>query len=305
MGMHAFNFSCVRACVLPCCPLTHGSLPAPCPLPPPTPPTHTQEPDEADPTAERDCSAPFKISPYRGKYATLHERCPGLNVQKLLAGMAERGSKGAVVECAPMALDQGFLDAMEATVAVFTNLSSLLTKASAGSAHYFDDEEEMVHAMMRLFTKLADRGTQAAVVNKDDPYYEVFTTATDVVSVVTYSMNPSTGADVFPDSIVYGIWETEVSRRQATCGRQGVAPCAGRGPWVPCPGGDGAWDHVQAAQCGSAQHTARRLANCTQQAACSCAVVATASVHSPCLRPVAIDAAAAPPEPLPPLPPCR
>lgn len=55
----------------------------------------------------RDCSAAFHLTPYQGKYEAPNEAPDGLEVQKLLAGMADRGAEVAVVECNAEGLDQG------------------------------------------------------------------------------------------------------------------------------------------------------------------------------------------------------
>jgi hypothetical protein len=55
----------------------------------------------------RDCSAAFHLTPYQGKYEAPNEAPDGLEVQKLLAGMADRGAEVAVVECNAEGLDRG------------------------------------------------------------------------------------------------------------------------------------------------------------------------------------------------------
>ena len=55
----------------------------------------------------RDCSAPFHISPYQGKYVVPAGMPDGLALQKLMAGMAERGASAAVVEASAQGLAQG------------------------------------------------------------------------------------------------------------------------------------------------------------------------------------------------------
>ena len=55
----------------------------------------------------RDCSAAFHLAPYEGKYEPPDQAPDALHVQKLLAGMADRGADVAVVECAAEGLDRG------------------------------------------------------------------------------------------------------------------------------------------------------------------------------------------------------
>ncbi len=59
------------------------------------------------PCWRRDCSAAFHLAPYEGKYEAPDQAPDGLQIQKLLAGMADRGADVAVVECAAEGLDQG------------------------------------------------------------------------------------------------------------------------------------------------------------------------------------------------------
>ena len=59
------------------------------------------------PCVGRDCSAPFHLAPYLGKPPAAAEAPDALEVQKLLAGMADRGADVAVVECASDGLEQG------------------------------------------------------------------------------------------------------------------------------------------------------------------------------------------------------
>ena len=55
----------------------------------------------------RDCSAPFAISPYRGKYAVGRSTPDSLATQKLLAGMADRGATTTVLECSQTGIQDG------------------------------------------------------------------------------------------------------------------------------------------------------------------------------------------------------
>ena len=47
----------------------------------------------------RDSSSAFHLAPYRGKYPAPNTTPDPLEMQKLLAGMADRGADVAVVEC--------------------------------------------------------------------------------------------------------------------------------------------------------------------------------------------------------------
>lgn len=58
----------------------------------------------------RDCSASFHLTPYQGKYEAPKQAPDGLEIQQLLAGMADRDADVAVVECDAFGLDQGRCD---------------------------------------------------------------------------------------------------------------------------------------------------------------------------------------------------
>lgn len=55
----------------------------------------------------RDCSAAFHLAPYQGKYPAPNPTPDPLEMQKLLAGMADRGADVAVVECESNGLAEG------------------------------------------------------------------------------------------------------------------------------------------------------------------------------------------------------
>ena len=59
------------------------------------------------PHCGRDCSAPFAICPYKGKYSVGRSTPDSLACQKLLAGMADRGATAAVVECTSTGIQNG------------------------------------------------------------------------------------------------------------------------------------------------------------------------------------------------------
>ena len=53
----------------------------------------------------RDCSAPFFLSPYKGKYEPPPTTPDSLAVQKVMAGMADRGATACVYEVDHEALE--------------------------------------------------------------------------------------------------------------------------------------------------------------------------------------------------------
>ena len=66
-------------------------------------------PTEPDPTRQRTCSAPYHISPYRGKYSVPNTTPGPVSMAKLLAGMRDRGATWAVLEASSHGLRQGRL----------------------------------------------------------------------------------------------------------------------------------------------------------------------------------------------------
>lgn len=80
-------------------------------------------PSEPDPTLNRKSSSPYRVAPYRGKYAVPNTTPGPLPMVKLLAGMRDRGAQAAVLEASSHGLSQGRLGGTDVDVAVFTGLS--------------------------------------------------------------------------------------------------------------------------------------------------------------------------------------
>ena len=76
--------------------------------------------DEEDPTESRECSAAFHLAPYKGKYPLPASDSTALRIQKVSAGMADRGATAAVIEVSARALIAGAAEGLDADVAVFT-----------------------------------------------------------------------------------------------------------------------------------------------------------------------------------------
>ncbi|KXZ52871.1 hypothetical protein GPECTOR_8g252 [Gonium pectorale] len=171
------------------------------------------EPLEEDPSAERESSVPFKLIPYAGKYEQYYgDKMPGLNAQKLLAGMRDRGAGVSVLEVGAEGLARGTFDFVDLNVAVVTNLSPRVGQPAS------QQPPEQVAAcratveltMCTLGVKLRDAESQALVVNADDPATEeLLRRLNGAVPVVTYGV-ANRGADVYAESIKSNIWETEV-----------------------------------------------------------------------------------------------
>ena len=56
---------------------------------------------------QRDCSSPFHITPYQGKYPQVPTTPDALHMQRVLAGCADRGATTTVIECKPSSLGDG------------------------------------------------------------------------------------------------------------------------------------------------------------------------------------------------------
>ncbi|PNW75268.1 hypothetical protein CHLRE_12g519900v5 [Chlamydomonas reinhardtii] len=171
------------------------------------------EPLEEDPSADRESSVPFKLIPYEGKYEQHYgRRLPGLNAQKVLAGMRDRGAGVAVVELQADGLMLGTYDFMSLNVAVVTSLSPRPgVPAAQQPAELVAAAADEVHAAIELLSaRLVDPETQALVLNADDPAAEqLLERLGGAVPVVTYGV-VNKGADVVAESIKSNIWETEL-----------------------------------------------------------------------------------------------
>ncbi|CAG9460957.1 unnamed protein product [Pedinophyceae sp. YPF-701] len=149
-------------------------------------------PKEEDPTRERDCTAPYRLAPYVGKYSVPNTTPDELRAQRLLAGMADRGATAAVYECSSIGLDQGRCDGILFSVAVHTNVTQ-------DHLDYHGDMEAYKQAKLRLFRSLRDPERQRAVINLDDPNADefIFACSEGGVPYVTYAIT-DIKADVRP-----------------------------------------------------------------------------------------------------------
>ncbi|KAF5832882.1 Mur ligase [Dunaliella salina] len=177
------------------------------------------EPREEDPSADRESSVPFMVTPYAGKYTVPATTPPGLQVQKLLAGVRDRGGTCAVVECSSHAMANRELDWLEVGVVVHARLSL--------SGEVSPRMQQQLRAELSLFEKLYDPTTQAAVINIDDPAADVVKAAASAVPVVTYGIeNPD--ADVYAETAKMDIWESEVIVRTPLGKLQIITPLLGK-----------------------------------------------------------------------------
>ena len=79
-----------------------------------------------------------------------------MQVQKLLAGMRDRGATCAVLECSDSGLAAGHLQFVDLAVAVHTNFTG------AGAEHelFGGDREKVLEAQLDLFETLVDTSAQ-------------------------------------------------------------------------------------------------------------------------------------------------
>ncbi|CAD7705257.1 unnamed protein product, partial [Ostreobium quekettii] len=154
------------------------------------------------PAKERSCSTPFHLTPYKGRYTVPDTLPDTLKVQKVLAGMFERGAQACVMECPSIALDQHRCHYVYYALAVFTNLTP-------EHLDYHGSLDDYIEAKGLLFQKLDNPEKQRAVVNIDSEYAAKFLEFAANVPVVTYGIKDQ-NADVCIESVKYSIWETEL-----------------------------------------------------------------------------------------------
>jgi len=103
--------------------------------------------DEEDPTEARECSSAFHLAPYKGKYPLPAPFSTALRVQKVTAGMADRGATAAILELSAQALVDGAAEGVDVDVAVFTGspmkavAATEARKKEAAASAASDDED--------------------------------------------------------------------------------------------------------------------------------------------------------------------
>ena len=159
--------------------------------------------DEEDVTLTRDCSVPFHIVPYQGKYEIPPTTPDGLHLQKVLAGGADRQAESAIVELCPSLLRDGRADAFKPNIVVFTNADE--EKAMKNG----DDFDEYLERIGEYFASLD--ASQIAVINKDDIYGDSLQRLVEDTGaqMLTYGVK-SKDADVYAEKVKSSIWETEI-----------------------------------------------------------------------------------------------
>ena len=123
-------------------------------------------------------------------------------MQKVLAGMVDRGAHICFVDCPLYALDGGSLDNMNYWVMIHTNVDS----EPSETAESFELKRS-IHAMPFQNMQFPER--QRAIINIDDPHAQEFLDASSKVPVVTYAVDRPE-ADVYAEKVSYTIWESEL-----------------------------------------------------------------------------------------------
>lgn len=182
------------------------------------------EAEEPDPTAERECTSPFQLAPYQGKYEIDYSQdMDGVRIQKLLAGARDRGATAMVVEASTEALSRGWLEYVDVDVAVWT----CFEEEPRHLALHDGSQESYLESKLKLFEVLQDPERQRAIVNIDDPMAKRVLEVTSVPTV-TYSVQDRR-ADVWAESMQLTAWETEVIVRVPGGQRlQIISPLVGR-----------------------------------------------------------------------------
>lgn len=162
--------------------------------------------DEEDVTLNRDCSVPFHIVPYKGKYELPLTTPDGLHLQKVLAGGADRGAESAIVEICPSLLHDDRASAFKPNIVVFTNADEEKAMKNGGN---FD---EYLESIGDYFASL--EGSQIAIINKDDIYGDSLQRLVEDTGaqMLTYGVN-SKDADIYAERVKSSIWETEIMVR--------------------------------------------------------------------------------------------
>lgn len=207
------------------------------------------DPTEPDPTLERDCSVPFHVTPYVGKYEPPPSTpADALELARVLAGAADRGATAAVVECSAAAVADGRLAGARFGTLVFTNALPEEAEAAGarpeGSAET-EAEESEEHQKARQMAAaaefagrvgdlaegllLADPATQQAVINLEDPHGPALAERLRGagVRVLTYAL-AAEAADVRAEKASLSIWETEAIIATPAGRLQVIVPLVGR-----------------------------------------------------------------------------
>jgi len=191
------------------------------------------EPSEEDPAKDRECSAPFKLTPYAGKYSV---PSPGpelsLSTQKVLGGMKDRGATCCIFEVTPSSDEHHLNQAIwvDVNVVVHTTLAPPGGMGKSSLPMTTAQKEELegaVEAAVAPFERLMDPDSQAAIINLDDPAVTLVIKAAQGVPHITYAIENQDAA-VWAESFKFDIWESEIIVRTPLGRLQVISPLLGR-----------------------------------------------------------------------------
>ena len=118
------------------------------------------EPEEEDPTENRECTAPGWLAPYEGKYEVPNTTPDALQCQQLMAGMLDNGATATAMEVSSHALAQG-------RVTAWTSTSPFLPTSHVRPPRLPRHGGGVPGGKAELFRGLTDPERQRAVINLD------------------------------------------------------------------------------------------------------------------------------------------
>ena len=116
-------------------------------------------PDEEDSTANLERSSPFRLTERSGKYDLPSKTPDALHMQKVIAGIADRGGTVAMVEVCPELAADDRAEQLRPSILLFTNIEQSTAEEDPEGA---DAHIERVSAM---FERLDEN--QTAIINLD------------------------------------------------------------------------------------------------------------------------------------------
>lgn len=116
-------------------------------------------PDEEDSTSNLERSSPFRLTERSGKYDLPSTTPDALHLQKVLAGIADRGGSVAMVEVSPGLAADGRVGSLHASVLVFTNIDPAVAAADP------EGSDAYVERVSAMFEGLDEN--QTAIINLD------------------------------------------------------------------------------------------------------------------------------------------
>lgn len=140
-----------------------------------------------------------KVDPYCGRIGTIDysdgvktypapNTTPGpLDLAIMFSRMVKNGSKHVVMEVSSHALEQGRVEGIEFSTAIFTNLTQ-------DHLDYHETFDQYLESKTLLFKKISRNGT--AVLNADDGSSEHISKETNAKTIYFYSQNPKKKANI-------------------------------------------------------------------------------------------------------------